>query len=289
MYKDAPPGTLTSKRETGETFRVRLAEAIARSGTSRSAFAARVGMDRSSLSQLLNGNGLRLPRAETVAAMAVACGVSADWLLGLSQEGQVGTSVVDARVEISPGVSTPADQRLAAWHAEAAGYKIRYVPATLPDLLKTEAVIRYEFEGHDLLRQERRIEESEERLQYSRRPDTDMEVCSPIQTLQGLARGEGIWRELPLSARREQLAHIARLLDELYPTLRWFLFDGRRRYSTPLTVFGPQRAVVYMGDMFLVFNATEHIRVLARHFDELIRAAVMQPTEVMAYARRLGG
>ena len=32
--------------------------------------------------------------------------------------------------------------------------------------------------------------------------------------------------------------------------------------------------------MYFVFNATEQIRVLTRHFDELIRAAVVQPTEV---------
>ncbi len=279
--------SVLDKRHTGEVFRRRLADTIARSGMSRSAFAARVGMDRSSLSQLLNARGLRLPRTETVAAMAVVGQVSADWLLGLSQDGRVGTDVVDLGVEISPGRSTPADRRLAAWHAEAAGYKIRYVPATLPDLLKTEAVIRYEFEVHDTLRPEGRIEEKDARLEYSRRPDTDMEVCSSVQSLQELARGEGIWRELPLAARREQLAEMARLLDELYPTLRWFLYDGRRRYSTPLTVFGPLRAVVYMGDMYLVFNTTEHIRVLSRHFDELIRAAVMQPTEVMAYVRRL--
>ena len=31
------------------------------------------------------------------------------------------------------------------WHREACGYKIRYVPTTLPDLLKTEAVAEYEF------------------------------------------------------------------------------------------------------------------------------------------------
>ena len=33
---------------------------------------------------------------------------------------------------------------LARWHAEAAGTKIRYVPAGIPDLLRTEALIDYE-------------------------------------------------------------------------------------------------------------------------------------------------
>ena len=33
--------------------------------------------------------------------------------------------------------------------------------------------------------------------------------------------------------------------------------------------------------MYLVLNSTEHIQVLTRHFDDLIRAAVVQPTEVI--------
>jgi hypothetical protein len=41
--------------------------------------------------------------------------------------------------------------------------------------------------------------------------------------------------------------------------------------------------------MYLVTTSQEHIRVLTRHFDNLIRAAVMQPPEVIAYLKRLLG
>jgi hypothetical protein len=77
------------------------------------------------------------------------------------------------------------------------------------------------------------------------------------------------------------------LVDELYPTFRWFLFDGRQRYASPYTVFGPKRAAIYMGNMFFVFNSTEHIRVLTRHFDDLIRAAVVQPPDVKIHLGKL--
>src|SRR4030095_15294872 len=79
------------------------------------------------------------------------------------------------------------------------------------------------------------------------------------------------------------------LLDELYPTFRWFLYDGVRRFSVPLTVFGPKRAAIYVGHMYVVFNSTEHIRVLTEHFDNLIRAAIVQPPKVSALLRRLVG
>src|SRR3546814_16615461 len=74
-------------------FRERLERTIRDSGLSRSAFAESVGMDRSTLSQLLSPSNDRLPRVETLAAIATARQVSVDWLLGLSQKGQLGTDI----------------------------------------------------------------------------------------------------------------------------------------------------------------------------------------------------
>ena len=260
---------------------------IERSGLSRMAFSARVGLDRSTLSQLLSPGNERLPRAETIAAIAGREQISVDWLLGLSQEGQIGTDIMAPALEIESGAASPADERLARWHAEAAGYKIRYVPTTLPDLLKTKEVIRYEFQEYGARVPKARIEQAEERLAYSRLPETDMEACSSFQALEDFARGHGVWRGLPAEGRAAQLNAMTVLLDELYPTFRWFLFDGLQRYSVPLTIFGPKRVAVYVGNMYLVFNSTEHIQVLTRHFDDLIRAAVIQPPDVIDFLKGL--
>jgi hypothetical protein len=116
-----------------------------------------------------------------------------------------------------------------------------------------------------------------------------MECCNSVQSVEALARGEGIWRDLPRSMRKEQLDHMIGLLDELYPTFRWFLFDGLHHFSVPLTVFGPLRAVIYMGQMYFVLNGREHIRILTEHFDGLIRAASVQPRDVAAVLDRLAG
>lgn len=268
------------RRETVVVFRQRLIEVIERSGLTRSAFAAKLDLDRSTLSQLLSNDAVRLPRADTIAAIAASEQVSVDWLLGLSQEGQLGTDLVSQPTQIETGAGSEADERLQRWHAEAVGYKIRYVPASLPDLLKTEAVIDYEYraQGSDAPRV--RQDMAEKRLAYSRRPETDMEVCSSYQAMEEFARAEGIWRNLDLAVRREQLEWMITLTGELYPTFRWFLFDGLHRYCAPVTIFGPMRAAVYVGGMYLVFNSTDHIRAMTRHFDDLIRAAVIQPNEV---------
>ncbi len=275
------------RRKTVEAFRERLGEVIERTGLSRMAFAGRVGLDRSTLSQLLSPGNERLPRAETIAAIAAREQVSVDWLLGLSQEGQLGADIIAPALEIESGAASPADERLARWHAEAAGYKIRYVPTILPDLLKTEEVIRYEFQEYGTKVPKARIEQAEERLAYSRLPETDMEVCSSLQSVEDFAHGQGVWKNLSVDSRAAQLNAMTVLLDELYPTFRWFLFDGLQRYSVPLTIFGPKRAAVYVGNMYFVFNSTEHIRVLTRHFDDLIRAAVIQPPDVIEFLEGL--
>jgi transcriptional regulator with XRE-family HTH domain len=273
--------------QTVRTLRDRLTEVIEKSGLSRARFAARLGIDRSTLSQVLSGTGDRLPRAETLAAIARDRKVSIDWLLGLTQQGGLGADVLAQPLEIAPGGLSPADARLNRWHSEASGYKIRYVPSTLPDLMKTEAVIRYEYRTLTEPVSASRIEAATARLEAQRRPESDMEVCSTIQGIEGFARGEGYWRGLPVADRADQLRHMIELVEELYPAFRWFLYDARDRFSTPITVFGPLRATIYVGQMYFVFNSTEHIRALTAHFDGLIRAAKIQPPAVADLLRGL--
>ena len=58
-------------------------------------------------------------------------------------------------------------------------------------------------------------------------------------------------------------------------------------YSAPYTVFGPKRAAIYIGDMYVVINSTEHIRALTRHFDDLIRRAAINPHDIANYVSGL--
>ena len=54
-------------------------------------------------------------------------------------------------------------------------------------------------------------------------------------------------------------------------------------------MFEPQRAAVYFGQMYLAFNTIEHVRVLTRHFDQLVRAAVVPAHEAADCLRGLRG
>ena len=83
-----------------------------------------------------------------------------------------------------------------------------------------------------------------------------------------------------------QLLHMAELCRELYPSTRLHLYDLTHRFSAPVTVFGQQRAVIYTGSAYFVFNTREHIETLTRHFDELVRDATVLSHEVSAWLEK---
>ncbi len=274
------------KRETVALFQRRLSELIERSGQSRARFAAKAGLDRSTLSQLLAEENVRLPRAETIARIATRHGASVDWLLGLSEQ-QLVTADVVSQPLVASGADDPANEHLRRWHEEARGAKIRYVPSSLPDQVKTEAVIVYENGKLSLAEAGAMSAASRERIEHVRQSASEVEVCSTRQSLESFARGGGVWRQLPLRERRRQMEHMVALVDDLYPSYRWFLFDGRERFSAPYTVFGQKRAAIYLGSMYFVFTSTEHIRQLTQHFDDLIRQARVQANETVEFIRKL--
>ena len=287
MQTEREQRPVIDRRDTVRIFRARFLEALERAGLSRSALARQTGIDRSTLSQLLSLDNGRLPRADTVAAIASVLKVSLDWLLGLSHEARLGADVLQESLHFTPSAQTPVDENLARWHMEAAGYKIRYVPATLPDLIKTEEVMRFEFHDYAARSADQAIAASHGRLAYTRLPDTDMEICMPRQSLEAFARGEVMWTGLDRAVRTAQLVEMAAIADELYPSLRINLFDAMTHYSAPYTIFGPARAAVYLGQMYFVFNTTPHIRVLMNHFDGLVRAATVPATETVSFLREL--
>ena len=275
------------RRDILPRFQVRLRQVLDRSELNQTDFAAAAGLDRSTLSQLLAPGANRLPRVESVAAIAHIGNTSLDWLLGLSQEDRPDAGMAAESLQIEPDAPSPLDERLLRWHTEAAGYRIRHIPTTFPDLLKTDAVIEYEYGHYAALGPRRRIEITQSRLDYLRQPETEIECCTALQTLDAFARGEDIWRGMKPAICRAQIEQIIALCDELYPRFRLYLYDRKMLYSVPLTVFGPKRAAIYLGQTYFVFHSTDHIRALTRHFDQIVRGASVQPNEITSYVRGL--
>ena len=282
-----PAHEALDRREILPRFQQRLRQVLTRSELSQTDFARAAGIDRSTLSQLLAAGADRLPRVESIAAIAQIGNVSLDWLLGLSQGDKPDAGMVDENLLIERDAPSPLDERLLRWLTEAAGYRIRHIPTTFPDLLKTDAVIEHEYGHFVTLGPRRQIGITQSRLEYLRQPETEIECCTSLQTFEALARGEDIWRTLPLRVRRAQLEQVVALCDDLYPRLRLFLYDRKRLFSVPFTVFGPMRAAIYLGQTYFVFQSTDHIRALTRHFDQIVRGASIQPTEIGSFLQGL--
>jgi len=273
-------------QERVSLFQQRLQQVINISGLNRSAFATSIKVDRSTLSQLLSPENIRLPRADTVASIAEINGVSIDWLLGLTREGSMGANILPEAFQVDDFSSTIFD-RILEWHSEASGYKIRYVPTTLPDLLKTEAVAEYEFDRYGAGKVDQSVRDNHLLLLQQRQPGSELETCMSLQHLTGFAKGEGIWQGLPLQDRREQLQRMIDLSSELYPGFRWFLYDSKQTYSSSFTIYGPMRAALFLGHLYVIVNSTDQIRKLIDRFDDLIRIASVHPHEIQDFLRGL--
>ncbi|GAB4300579.1 MAG: helix-turn-helix transcriptional regulator [Roseovarius sp.] len=275
------------KRDRAALFRARLSEAMARRGINQSTLARRIGVDRSTVSQLVKGTGARLPNAQLLGECAAALGVSADWLLGLTDRPETAADIIASAMSLTEAPRALIDEQIFRWHQEAAGYKIRHVPAALPDMLKTRAMLEWEYAPHLGRSIDQAIGASQDRMNWMRQSPSDYEIAVPLHEIQAFAAGAGYYAGLPRAIRAEQIGHLIETTEQLYPRMRLCLYDARRLFSAPITVFGPLLAAVYIGQNYMVFRDTERVRALTAHFDRLVRAAEITARALPGYLRRL--
>ena len=272
-----------NKRARSDLFRNRLQKAMDLKGDTQSSLARKTGADRSTLSQILAGTTPRLPNGQLVAQCANSLGVSADWLLGLSDQPDSLEQILEQAMTMVDAPRALIDAQIFAWHQRAAGYKIRHVQTGLPDMVKIRSMLEWEYApslGHTI---DLAIASAEDRLNWMRQAQSDYEIALPIHELQAFARAEGYYSGCPRQIRIEQLKHLAQLTAQLYPVMRFSLFDARKIYSAPITIFGPLLAVIYLGQKYLVFRVPDRIQALSQHFDGLIREAEIGTRELPAF------
>lgn len=279
--------TKLDKRDRSDLFRRRLGQALTERGMSQSALAREVGIDRSTVSQILSGGDTRLPNAQVVAECASTLGVSGDWLLGLTDLPERAADLLAASILMTEAPRALVDEQIFTWHQEAAGYKIRHVPAAFPDMLKTHDVLRWEYAPHLGRTIDQAIGASDDRLTWMRSTRSDYEIAMPLFEVASLIAGTGYYDGLSKPMRKAQVDHLIELHAQLYPSLRVYLFDARRLLSAPVTVFGPLIGVIYLGQHYLAFRDTERVTALIRHFDLLVREAHVSSREFPEHLRKL--
>ena len=275
------------KRVRAGLFRDRLEQAMSTGKLSRSGLAREVRVDRSTIGQLLKEDAPRLPNAQLAADIASALGVSSDWLLGLTNRPERPGDIVAAAMALSPAERSSTDAQLLEWHHESAGYKIRHVPATLPDLMKSERMLDWEYAPVRAGSAAQAIDAIKEQMAWLQSGGSDYEIALPLHELKACADGTAYYDGLSKSIRYEQLEIIADLCRDLFPRLRLFLFDARRVFSAPATVFGPKLAVIYVGQFYIAFRESSRVRSLTDHFDWLVRNATVDARDVPDHVESL--
>ena len=276
-----------TKSQRAFQFRERLSEAMLERLLNRTTLAERSGVDRSTVSQLLGEHQVRLPSGHVVAELATALGVTTDWLLGLTSNTLSPGEILRESLEVAQASAAPADANIERWLLESAGAKIRNAPTTLPEFMKTQAVMELEYASYVGKSPEQAKASNETRLTLNRGTGMDHELAVPRQRMEEFAQRHGIWSALSPAQVREQLILMADLCEELYPSTRLHLYDLAQQFSAPVTVFGQRRAVIYIGSAYFVFNTREHVETLTRHFDQLVRNASVLSHESAHWLRAL--
>ena len=209
---------IIDKRLRADRFRQRLAAAMQTRAMTQAALARTIGVDRSTISQLLKDDGARLPNAQVVGECAAALGVSADWLLSLTDRPENTADILANALTVTKAPRALVDEQIFAWHQEAAGYKIRHVPAALPDMLKTDEMLAWEYSPAS----RPYCRTGDQRLARPPRPGCEalnLTMKSPClcMTWPAFARGEGYYQGLPADIRARQLDHFATLSEPALP------------------------------------------------------------------------
>lgn len=268
------------KRALSTLFRDRLHEAFGNTGKSISAFCRDNGVDRTTFSQLLSSEYSRLPRADTVAVLANALNVSADWLLGLSQDYQRGVDILESSVTFTDDKEEVFMQTWIDWCQEISRGKLRHVPVTLPDIVKTNDFLFHEY--IPVLGEEeakKSIDTVKENLYLTNMP-SDYEMCASTQSITDFIAGTYIYSDFPKKVRKEQIEYMIEVVKDLYPRFRLHLYDSREIISVSFGIFNDKKVALYDDGSYLIYNWKTHVEYFEDKFDSMIRRATVHPHEI---------
>lgn len=240
-------------------------------GMSKSALARATGVDRSTIGQLFKKDMTRLPNAQLAADIAASLGVSLDWLMGLSNRPERPAAILASTISFAQAERASSGEQILDWHREYAGSKIRHVPATLPEMLKTDDVIAWEYATLPPETVDQVKTEARDQLDWVVSGNADYEIAFPTHEVTSLAQGSGYYEGLSAAQRNAQLQMIGQKAVDLYPRLRLFLYDAHALYSAPVTVFSNDLAILYVGQCYIALRERQRVMALTDHFDWLIK------------------
>jgi hypothetical protein len=91
--------------------------------------------------------------------------------------------------------------------------------------------------------------------------------------MESFAQRTGYYAGVPRDIRLEQITYLEDLTETLYPSLRVYLYDARKLFSSTITAFGQLLCVFYVGSGYMAAHDNERIEIFTPHFDQLVKQA----------------
>lgn len=224
-----------------QLFARRLATAMEQRKVSTAQLAHDSGVSRSVVARYSDPDRTGLPNGFVVARLAQALGVSTDYLLGYGT--QIPQEGFSFGVDFFPDAYSE-DNRIFEFNFSTTrnGYFI-YICHTLPEPLKTPAILRAELEAeHDTERYLQRMallrDMSRERL------NTGL-VLIDAAVLDQLRHRRGLYRSLSRAEAQAQFDIMSAFLQQQYPSVNCFVVNYMRDRLTTAFLAPPSRVTAY--------------------------------------------
>lgn len=250
------------------SLRLHEAMALRQFTVDQLSFAADVG--KGLLTRLITDEPDRLPDTYTLIKLAHALDVSLEYLLGL------GAGRADAQISFAADFFDDASGSGNAvcddvFLAQAGGYFV-YICETIPDFLKTRAVLDLE------LGDKAAAAALHARALAMREATEARENCGIMildcGTIDHLAGGTGPYAGLTAAQAREQLGAISEFLDGQHPIISATVVDFHKHGLTQMYLSTPCRVVSRLGDGYLSVGNGELYRRLRAKARAACRAGV---------------
>lgn len=273
-----------------QIFQERLREAFAALGIRSARFCDKTGIARSTMTQLLKGDTARMPRLDTIVLLAQELNVTADWLLGLTNEKGKISEIVASTFDVAETERIIVDNHpMYRWVSqEPPDIKLRQHSHNIPDHMVTIDVLEYQYE--DRYKQGNLSSESARSFCESFREKAarvPVDICVPMQGLLSFAAGQDVWSSLGKPQRREQLLFAADCLDSRYPTHQMYIYSSFRNRPPTFILYGHQQASLWIGSYHLIFYIRSQIETFHRQFDDHVKSAIIYPHQAADHLRGL--
>jgi transcriptional regulator with XRE-family HTH domain len=238
---------------------------------------------KAALLRLLSDDLDRLPDTYTLVKLAHALDVSLDYLLG------VGVQRIDSAISFAADFFPDpfsAENTLyeELFLSQTHGYFV-YVCETLPELLKTKAVLQIELQN-TALADAYHARMDAVRCSAATRENNGL-VLMDSRVVDDLVQGGGRYKDLTAQQIREQIGHLTSFFDSQTPTVSACVVDYRKQGLAQVFLSTPCRVVSRLGDGYVATGNAElyqHLRNKARSasregvaFSHYVAGAALSP------------